>query len=133
MNTDKYIGKEFENCAEFVQHVVKVETGKDVIMPNVTTWKRLSQEQVIEWGENYAYPVEVPQELDAVLMRIRGSHRVSLGSHIGLCVTYRKPNPDWPSTYCHVLHQLERMGGVLTPFRNLHTINLEICGFYRWR
>lgn len=119
-----YVGVEEGDCAQFVAKVLR-DSGRKIELPS-GQWKRLTQEQVIDWSRDYAKKIQGDAEdLDGVLMRVRGSHRVSLGSHIGLYFTVMG-NP-------HVLHQWENYGGLLTPVNRLPQLNLEVCGYYRWR
>ena len=122
VNPQDYVGMIDEDCAFFVSHVLR-DNGLDIQLPS-KNWKRLSQEQVVEWSQSYAKQVELPQDMDGVLMRVVGSGGVSLGSHIGLYFSI-KEEP-------YILHQWDQYGSLLTPINRLLRMNLEICGYYRW-
>jgi len=81
--------------------------------------------RIAELGAGWAQPVDRPCEYDVALMRIRGS-RTSLGSHIGI-VAMPAGSRVW------ILHNLERVGTILTQVSGLQRIHLELAGWYRWK
>ena len=122
MEFTKYLGVQEKDCAAFVNRVLS-DHGKVIELPSAE-WRKLSPDQVIEWSKDYAVEVEQPSEMDGVLMRICGSHRVSIGSHIGLYFELLGTP--------HVLHQWEKYGGMASPLSRLKRLNLEVCGYYAW-
>ena len=125
--TEEFIGRAYvkdeHDCATFVRDVVRQRLGFEIEIMEESEWRRLSPQDLVDFSKSFANKTDNPVECDAVLMRILGSRR-SLGSHVGLFVPINGRQ--------YVLHNLEKLGTLLTWLPGLKSIHLECCGFYSW-
>ena len=129
--SSKYLGRQYDaaafNCMDLVREVTKEIKGKDV--PRFTRHYVMDSHDVVTEADaqflfqEWASPVNDPEEGDVVLMRIRGKAR-NIGYHAGIFV----PGPQ----IAHVLHCLKEYNTCMSNIAKLDPFNLCLVGYYRW-
>lgn len=123
--TEPYIGTPFvlgvSDCAALTVRVQREVFGREIGLPveraaGLRGWAA----QIDDLQADYADPVEMPLEGDAVLIKLRGRF-----SHIG--TVCRIQGELW------ALHTTEANGAVLQRLRELPQQQMAVAGFYRWK
>jgi hypothetical protein len=120
----QYVGTPYSehDCAQLAVRVLHEQFGRTINLPTerAANVRGISQ-QIDTLHDDYATPVTLPMEGDAVLMIGRGRL-----NHIGI---YCEINGEaW------VLHAVRNAGhACLHKLHNLGGIGLEVEGFYRWK
>ena len=125
--TEKYIGKRYSesdyDCADMIREVTRDFVGLEINLPEDREWRRRNPEDLSAMCSVFAEPTDEPKDGCGVIMKLMGNRR-SLGTHVG---AYADVNGrPW------VLHNMERIGVVLTPILELNEIHLELFGYYKW-
>lgn len=118
-----YIGLPYAeaDCAELVNRVQEEVFERQANLPTERAHgPRNLSAQLATALPDYATPTEQPWEGDLVVMQDSANLY-----HIGVYAT--------PGGQPSVLHAMRRARTCLHPLRNLHTLNLTVEGFYRWR
>lgn len=121
---EQYVGISYQrfDCAALCVQVQQDIYGRDIDLPieRASGLRGISQ-QIGDLQADYADPVDMPEEGDAVLMIGRGHL-----NHIGTLVMIR--GQAW------VLHAMKNVGQtVLHRIHQLESIGLSVEGYYRWK
>ena len=120
-----YPAQRFNNCAALVCDVLALQCDVEINLDDERWWAHgmgKFPDELVKEGQDVAEKVEVPEEYDICLMRIRGNKRV-LGSHIGIVSLIGEA--VW------VLHSMKNIGTVFCPISRLGHFHLELAGYYR--
>ncbi len=123
--SDAYIGRPYVvdefDCAALAAEVARDRFGVAVCLPQRAAGLRATSQQIDELQDDFAEPIDRPQEGCPVLMRCRGRL-----SHVGVyCEIGGEP---W------VLHAMKNAGHVVRHrLRDLARVNLDVVGYFRWK
>ncbi|MCW8923696.1 MAG: hypothetical protein OQK69_08720 [Gammaproteobacteria bacterium] len=120
----QFVGLPYEqlDCAQLCVKVQKEIFNRDIELPadRADGLRGISQ-QITDLQADYAEPVPLPEEGDAVLMVGRGRL-----NHIGICCFIN--NQLW------VLHAMKNTGQtVLHRVPTLESLGLRVEGYYQWK
>ena len=120
----QYVGLTYDqaDCAQLCVKVQKEVFNKDINLPTDRAGglRGISQ-QITDLQADFAEPVPLPEEGDAVLMVGRGRL-----NHVGVCTFIN--NQLW------VLHAMKNVGQtVLHRVPTLEGLGLVVEGYYRWK
>lgn len=121
---EQYIGRQYTkgtyDCASLVVEVQREVFGRNIPDYGERPPMRSDEAQVLEDEvRRLTVRIDDPVEGCAVQMRSAGSIH-----HLGVyCEVNGEP---------HVLHNVRRMGTILTKLRDLHKFSMQIEGFYQW-
>lgn len=123
--TEPYIGRPYVtgeyDCASLVLEIQRDVFGREVADYGERPALRSDQHQaLVDEAKKRVERVETPQEGDAVQMLVRGTM-----SHVGV---YTNINGEG-----HVLHNVRRVGVILTKIRDLPMKPWKLEGFYQWK
>lgn len=123
--TENYIGRRYEknvyDCASLVMDVQRDVFGRDV--PDYGTRPDLRSAQhalLAEEAARLTRRVDVPHEGDAVQILVSGTI-----THVGVYVNI--DGEGW------VLHNIKKLGVILTRVRDLARYSWRLEGYYAWK
>lgn len=122
--TEPYIGRPYEHgvhdCATLVVEVQNTVFGRSIPDYGERPALRSVEAEVLRAEvAKLTERIEAPEEGCAVQMRTAGSIH-----HLGVyCEVNGEP---------HVLHNVRRMGTILTKIRDLPKFSMQVEGYYRW-
>ena len=120
---ETYVGMQYSDnydCAVMASDILAKHFGRIINLPSERdSGVRGTSKQIYSLKDEYAYPVQTPQEGDGVLMKMGRLY------HVGVyCLLDNIP---------YVLHNMKRTGVVLHRVSALRALNTTVEGYYRWK